>query len=148
MENKQISNEILIAGIEIRTTFINGKHFKDIGKLWQKVMSHNELQKIPCTKDKSLYCIYYDYENEDKGEYSVMIGMEVSNIQEMPQNFKIMRIIPGKYRTYQTKTQDPTEVQKIWQNVWNTPKTELHRTFKTDFDHYTDKQVFVFIGNL
>ena len=96
MENKQISNEILIAGIEIRTTFINGKHFKDIGELWQKVMSHNELQKIPCTKDKSLYCIYYDYENEDKGEYSVMIGMEVSNIQEMPQNFKIMRIIPGK----------------------------------------------------
>ena len=29
MENKQISNEILIAGIEIRTTFINGKHFKN-----------------------------------------------------------------------------------------------------------------------
>lgn len=146
MENTAISNEIKIVGIEIRTTFKNGKHFKDIPELWENTMKNNYLNTIPNRIDDSIYCIYHNYETEDQGEYSVLLGVSVKNGDQIPKNYVSLSITPGNYKVYYAKTQDPKETQGIWENIWQQSKSEYKRAFKTDFDHYSTQQISVFVG--
>lgn len=122
-----------ILGIEMRTTNQENQAERAITKLWETFMSENLIKKIPNKIDSNVYCIYTHYESDFSGEYSVILGCEVSSVDELPENMTNIEIPEQGYQVFEAKGQIPQSIVKTWEEIWNTP---LPRAYTADFEKY------------
>lgn len=129
--------EILIVGKEIRTTNIDGQCMKEIPKLWKEF----ELQKlgdkiVNKVESKSILGIYTDYESNEKGAYSFIVGFQVNSVDSVPEGM-VSKVIPAsKYYVVTAKGKMPQKIGEAWAQIWN---AGIHRTFKSDFELYDER---------
>jgi len=136
MENLE-KNELLIAGIAVRTTNEGGKAMKDIPQLWNTFMVKDIKSKIPSEVDETIYALYTDYEGDHTQPYTLVIGYAVRSSDNIPKDLTIKSVPKSSYVKFTAKG-DLTKmaVYECWEKIW---KTDLKRAFTTDIEVYGEK---------
>ena len=141
-----------IIGIETRTTNQNGQAMQDIGILWNRFFSENIISKIPNAVNGNVYAIYTDYESDYTGEYTTLLGLEVSSLDEIPSGLVGREFPKQNFKRFLAKGAMPQAVAEAWQKIWQQDK-ELNRLYQYDYELYTEKsqqgdlsEVEIFIG--
>ena len=136
----EISKETLnIVGISTRTTNQDGKAAKDIPMLWQKFMTDNLSDKLPNKHNETIYAIYTDYEGDHNLPYTITIGYNMINLDNIPEDLTVKIVPAAKYVSFIVKgdlTKDA--VINKWIEIWN---MDLQRSYSTDIEMYDDRAV-------
>jgi predicted transcriptional regulator YdeE len=122
-------------GIEVRTNnrdemTPNGK----IGGQWQKFYAENILSKIPGKQGNAVLALYTDYESDQNGEYSFLIGSEVDSLANIPSGLVGKEIAASKYAIFSSSRGPiPAIIFDVWKRIWAYKGT---RAYKSDFEVY------------
>ena len=130
-------DELTIVGLSIRTSNDPGKADQDIPRLWNKFMAENTTSRIPNRVGETIYAIYTDYEGDHTKPYTLLIGCNVSNLDNIPEDLTVKIVPPANYTKFIAKgdlTKDA--VINTWMEIW---KTDLNRTYTTDIEVYGEK---------
>lgn len=134
MEYKVIElEEKLVSGIKVRTNNFSENIYEVISGLWEKFYSET-YNKIENKVNGRSLGIYTEYENDEKGDYTMMTACEISSSDK--NNDMIIKKIPaGKYAVFTIRGDVRTEVGKFWEQLW---KMKLDRTFICDYEEYCE----------
>jgi predicted transcriptional regulator YdeE len=142
-----------IIGFRARTTNAaeatpNGQ----IGKLWQRISSDPVLEQIPNREDSNIYAVYTDYETDENGAYTFVLGIKVSKETSPPAGMVEQRVLPGRYALFESERGSAKDVGiETWKRIWAWPERGK-RAYKTDYevhsgkDNPQDAQVKIYIG--
>ncbi len=131
--------EFTIVGIATRTSNNPGKADKDIPQLWEKFMAENIPDRIPNKVDGTIYAIYTDYEGDHTQPYTIVIGCNVTSLDNIPEDMTVKMVPESNYSQFVAKgdlTKDA--VINTWMQIWN---TNLERTYSTDLEIYGEKAI-------
>ncbi len=139
----------VVRGFSVRTT--NAAEMEagtsKIGDLWDdffKKIAHQ------LSEDTAAYAVYYDYESDEYGEFSVMAGIADKDASVSNTELKTAEIREGKYVVFKAEGELPEIVVECWHKIWEyfaSESSEYKRAFKTDFEYYkSDSEVEVYIS--
>ncbi len=138
--------EIHLVGICVRT---NNK--REAGKMDGKIFPlvkryfHEGLaEKIKHRKNPgTTFCAYTDYESDEHGDYTYLIGEEVTSFdKQLPEGFQTLIIPKQTYAKFTTEPAPmPDVLLNVWNTVWKSSPEELggRRTYVTDFEIYDER---------
>jgi predicted transcriptional regulator YdeE len=98
-----------------------------------KFFEENILKKIPNKVGCDILALYTDYEGDHTGDYSWILGCEVSSLDDVPKGLVCKMTSPSKYAVFTTKGAFPQGLIAAWQEVW---KSNLSRSYTSDFEVY------------
>ena len=135
----------IIHGISTRTTNANEMNPKTgkIGALWQEF---DKQVSVDYQSGERVYGVYYDYESDDNGEFSVLAGYDGKD-----ENLEEVMIVSGKYLRFVASGEMPQVVIKTWGKIWayfSDENLEFKRSYQTDFEYYkngNDIEIFISI---
>ena len=128
-------DKFCIVGISIRTTNSNGQSMKDISELWEEFFTKQISSNIQNKVSEDIYCIYTDYESDYTGEYTTIIGCNVSTADRIPEGLVLKEIRPSNYRVYTSEGDITKSVGETWMSIWQ-EGTNIDRIYQSDFDVY------------
>lgn len=129
--DKQIIEKFSVIGISVRTTNENGQSAKDIEALWEKFWGEEIQKQIPNKVNDDIYAVYTDYETDFNGPYTLIIGLPVSSLENIPKDFVGITIEKDIYEKFVSKGNMPEAVLKTWMEIWQ--NKDLKRTYNADF---------------
>jgi predicted transcriptional regulator YdeE len=142
------------AGYSVRTSnadeMVPGR--MRIPALWQHFFAEGALAALEnCVKGAPPLGIYMDYENGAEGEYSVIAGVEVQDLSNIPEPLCGVSIEEGDYLVFTGEGPMPEAVIAAWRHVWEffaRPRCDaLRRRFTVDFERYVGEDaVEIWIG--
>jgi predicted transcriptional regulator YdeE len=107
-------------------------------------------QRIPGDPDRStIFCVYTDYESDEKGEYKVILGRSTGEANiEVPHGLERIDIDGGQYLVFHALDRNPESVREAWSRVYEyfRDHTEQRRAFTADFDKYGPNGVDLYIA--
>lgn len=133
-------DEMRVAGLKIRTTNQeesagNGK----IGGLWQQYYRDGYPDNTPHRKEPGVVLgVYSQYESDETGAYSLLVGMEVEKGSEAPEGLTVMTLPAATYAVFTTRSGPVAEVViEAWGQIWEWSRQMGNkRTFIADFERY------------
>lgn len=126
-----------VIGISVRTTNENGQAAKDIPLLWEKMINEDILNSIPNRIDNTLYSIYTDYEKDHTKPYTMVLGCQVENLDDIPEGMIGYSFDGGEYLKFTIKGDVSKDlVINEWMKIW---EMDLDRVFTADFEVYGKK---------
>ena len=141
---RQVSvGEFYVAGIAVRTS--NTREMSSdgvIGKHWERFFSEHILGKIPNRTDSRIYAVYTDYEGDQNGEYTLLLGARLGGRLPLPPGMVAKTIPAGKYAVVTSEPGPVVDsVVGAWQKIWSTPAAELggERAYGADFELYDER---------
>jgi predicted transcriptional regulator YdeE len=124
----------IIMGVQRRTSNADGRSIKDIPACWQDFFSQNMASKIPHrAKTPAMFAVYSDYETDWTGEYTYMIGSEVTKADTIPAGLAVVRIPAQTYGVFTAAGPMPDSILLVWASIWG---TKLPRAYTFDFEQY------------
>lgn len=143
MEKQKVElTEIKIAGISCRTNNANemNQDLAQIGKTVQEYFKVINKEGIKSSKNTGVtYCVYTDYATDYTGDYTFVIGQEVSSFEEIPSHFAQVIICAQEYTKFTTESGVmPNVCVDAWKRIWQMSDDELEgrRSYKTDLEIY------------
>jgi len=133
-----LTNGFKIIGISIRTTNKDNQSAKDLSVLWGRFYAENIIAKIPNKISDNVISLYTDYKSNYTDEYTTIIGVAVSSLDEIPQGFIGREFKADKFQQFIAKGKMPDAVVGIWMDIWQQDK-ELNRKYSYDFEVYGEK---------
>ncbi len=124
-----------LAGYKIRTTNENNQAMQDIGALWGRVLSQNLLAKISNQTSTKIFALYYEYEKDHTRPYSVLLGVSVNNLVDLPTDIIGVEIPTQNYTVFEANGPMPEALIQTWQKIWQ-QNDALARNFQFDFEEY------------
>ncbi|GAA4271082.1 GyrI-like domain-containing protein [Aquimarina gracilis] len=144
-------NGFHVIGLSVRTRNEDQHVTNDIQNLWNDFMNQGIAHKIPNKIEDTIFGIYTDYEDGPNGDYTLIVGCKVSSLDNVPEGMTSTTIKNGSYSKFTAKGDVTKEaIPEVWGEIW---KTDLNRTFATDFEVYdhramdpTNAEVDIFVG--
>lgn len=143
--------EKTVAGISARTNNSSPEMSAVIGGLWEKFYG-GIYQKISDKANEFALGIYTEYENDEKGDYTVMTACEVSSADKN-NSLETRKIPAGKYAEFVIEgdlntSEQLAEIGRLWREIW---KMNLNRSYVADFEEYRSadpnkSDIHIFIG--
>ena len=133
-----MTNGFKIIGISIRTTNKNNQAQQDLKKLWGQFFSENIIEKIPNKVSSSIITIYTDYKSDYTDEYTTIIGIPVSTLDEIPDRLIGREFQSENFQKIIVKGEMPNAVMNVWLDIWQRDK-QLNRKYSYDFEVYGEK---------
>jgi predicted transcriptional regulator YdeE len=146
MEPKVVTrNEKKVIGIDLRTSNQLEVHQStaQIPKAWSRFTSDQILEQIPNQAHPSIVLgVYTDYESDQNGKFSLIVGTEVTSLDDIPEGMTGITVPPAKYLEFNFEGKLPDVVTNAWQQIWKyfADNADYQRTFSTDFEVYDRKQ--------
>jgi predicted transcriptional regulator YdeE len=115
--------------------------------LWGRFYGDNLAAQIPKRLDKGRpYGVYFDYEGDHGGAYSVLAGYQVRSLESAQPGMMGLSIPSGKYQVFTAK--GAAEVPRAWANIWEYfAKAKAKRSYQYDFEVYEgEEKVSIYIG--
>lgn len=131
-------NGFKIIGISAKTTNEGNQSKEDLGKLWEKFSSQGILEKIPNRRSEEIISVYTDYKSDYKGEYLVILGAKVSDINDIPKGMTGREFETENFETFTAKGKMPDAVSEQWAKIWK-KDPELNRKYTYDYEVYGQK---------
>ncbi len=128
--------EILLVGIDCRTSNDAGAAMNDIPALWERFYSENIISQIPDKASEDVIALYCDYEGDHTRPYSVVIGCPVRTLDNVPEGFVAKKIPGGTYALYRAIGEHSQALIETWGEIW---KSDLPRTYTGDYELYGKK---------
>jgi len=141
-------DEKRIIGLLARTT--NAKEMDPstgkIGPLWKEF---DDKVKVDYKDGNRVYAVYFDYESDVSGEYSILAGTDQLDANTTAQLETIV-IQSGKYILFTAKGDIPGIVFETWARVWeyfSKKDAEHERLYTTDFEYYkSQNEIEIYIA--
>lgn len=133
-----MTNGFKIIGISIRTINKNNQSQQDIGKLWKQFYAENIFEKIPNKISSNVITIYADYISDHTDEYTTIIGVPVSTLDEIPDGFIGREFKADNFQKFKAEGEMPNAVVNTWIDIWE-KDSELNRKYSYDFELYGEK---------
>lgn len=134
-----------IIGIAVRTSYdIEHSEKAKIGRLWERYVREEIASGIPDRKNPgTTYCVYYDYADHDHmGEYTCLIGEEVTDISGISDSLELARIPDQNYAKFTTPAGVfPIVVIEAWHQIWEMNSKDFggKRAYEADFEVYDSR---------
>ena len=134
LESKQIK------GISTRTTNageMNPQTAK-IGALHQKF---DETVSVNYKEGARVYGVYYNYESDHAGAYSVMAGADRLE-QKIAAKLETLTLPAGTYMVFAAEGEVPQVVIETWSKIWgyfSSGDAPYQRNYTTDFEFYKNQ---------
>jgi predicted transcriptional regulator YdeE len=155
--NIQQHTGFYIVGVAARTDNAAERNGKGrIGEIWQRLFRDNLAAKIPNKLGINLIAVYTDYETDQNGQYTYLLGLPVSSIHNVPAKFVAKHIPGGRYAVVTSNRGPVTKVvPEMWQRIWSMSVAELGgmRSFRADYEVYDQRaadpekaQIEVYVG--
>jgi predicted transcriptional regulator YdeE len=139
--------EIKLVGITCRTS--NAKIFEadpstnPIVITIQKYMQDNLASRIQSRVNPGrTFCVFTDYESDFTGDYTYLIGEEVTSFDETPDGFEKLTIPAQDYTKF---TNEPGPMPDVcidmWQKIWKMDESDFggKRAYIADFEIYDER---------
>lgn len=133
-----MTNGFKIIGISTRTTNKDNQSQEDLGKLWGQFFAENVIAKIPNKVSNNIITIYTDYKSDYTDEYTTIIGIPVSTLDEIPDKLIGREFQSDDFRKFIAKGKMPNAVMNAWLDIWKKDK-QLNRKYSYDFEVYGEK---------
>lgn len=131
-EIKQL-DEMIICGPTTRTN--NKEAVSVIPAVYKHFFENNVIGRIPDkVPSTQLYAAYTEYENDENGEYSFILGARVGHTDDNTTELIYKTIPAGKYAVFTVDSKE--QVFGVWQYIWN---NDLNRSYTIDFEVYDTK---------
>ncbi len=130
-----MTNGFKVIGISIRTANANHQSQQDLGKLWGQFFTENIVAKIPNKISSHILTIYTDYESDYTGEYTAIIGVPVSTLDEIPDGLIGREFEAENFQKFIVEGETQCAVVDAWIDIWQRDK-ELNRKYSYDFEVY------------
>lgn len=147
-----MTNGFKLIGISVRTTNQNNQVQEDLGKLWGQFSSENINEEISNKISNEILAIYTDYQSNDTEDYTTIIGVPVSTLNEIPNGMIGQEFQPENFKKFIAKGEMPKAVDDTWINIWEQDEN-LNRKYTYDFELYgancnkgTDSEVEIFVA--
>jgi predicted transcriptional regulator YdeE len=131
-------NGFKIIGISTRTTNKDNQSKEDLGKLWERFFAENIIEKTPNKSSFDVISIYTDYKSDFTDEYTAIIGLQVSTLDEIPDGLIGREFISDNFQKFISKGEMPKAVLDSWIDIWQRDE-ELNRKYSYDFEVYGEK---------
>lgn len=168
-------DRMTVAGIAVRTSNATEKDPTKarIGRHWKRFTGERLEQRMADVRVASdVVAVYYDYESDASGQYSLLIGYPVHGESTLPDidigthavisvsdletddfpmqgESAIVSVVsdPGDYLVFEARGEMPEALIECWRSVWDYFKTSKEmRTFETDFEFHRPEGVEVYVG--
>ncbi|MCX2679839.1 GyrI-like domain-containing protein [Galbibacter sp. EGI 63066] len=133
-----MTNGFKIIGISTRTTNKDNKAEQDLEQLWGQFYSENIFDKIPNKLSNEIIAIYTDYKSDFTEDYTTIIGIPVSTLDEIPNGLIGREFQTENFQKFTAKGEMPNVVVNTWIEIWQRDK-ELDRKYSYDFEVYGEK---------
>ncbi len=127
-----------VIGIALETSNEHQQASKDIGELWGRFYSENIAAQVPNPIGEEVYAIYTDYESNYKGKYTIILGLQVHSLDNIPDGLIGRLINGGYYKHYEAKGNMPDAVVNTWLTIWQ-EDAQLSRSYIADYEIYGDQ---------
>lgn len=144
-----MTNGFKIIGIATRTTNKDNKSKEDLGKLWERFFAENIVENIPNKSSNEILSIYTDYKSDFTDEYTAIIGLKVSTLDEIPNGMIGREFKADNFQKFIAKGEMPKAVLDTWIDIWQR-NNELNRKYNYDFEVYgenSEVEIYLSINN-
>jgi predicted transcriptional regulator YdeE len=133
-----MTNGFKLIGISTRTTNKNNQAATELQKLWGDFFAENILERIPNKQSNEIYAIYTDYKSDFTDEYTTIIGVPVSSLNDIPEGLIGREFEAQNFQTFTAKGKMPDAVVATWMDIWKRDK-ELNRSYTYDLEIYGER---------
>lgn len=113
---------------------VSNAEIDKIGRLWGEFYQSNILEKLGSNVvSDEVISVYTDYEGDHNAPYTLLIGYEVLDPYNCPDNLA-ERTIDGFFEKFIVKGELPKSVIEQWSKIW--ADTSKKRAYIADFDRY------------
>lgn len=134
----------IVVGIAIRTS--NAQELSpqaQIGNHWARFFREKWLEKIPDKADGNVLAVYTDYDSDQNGDYTLLIGARVKQVKgNLPPGLVIKGVPPIKFARFRSGTGPVAQVvPETWMRVWSSSTIDLggRRAYRSDFEVYDER---------
>lgn len=115
-----------------------------IGPLANHYWSNQTGNRFKCRTNSGVtYCVYTDFESDERGEYTYFIGEQVDSFDDQnTDDYSTLTIAPSLYQKFTTEPgQMPEVVINAWQDIWQMNEDDFQgkRTYLADFEVYDQR---------
>lgn len=130
-----------IVGWEVRTSNRDESDSTTakIPAVWERASEEEIAGQISNAKDPDVMMgAYTRYLSDDKGPYSLIVGLEVTDLDNVPRKMTGITVLAQEYVVFTASGGMPQAVMDGWAAVWKyfSETTTLTRAFTTDFEKY------------
>ena len=140
--------EKIIKGLSIRTSN-DAETNPSLGKIPKLWMQFDKNVQVDYPSGNRVYGVYYNYESDASGEYSVLAGTDQADCNSSIE-LEDVTINSGKYLVFHAKGSMPQVVIETWGKIWNyfsKENTEHTRAYTTDFEYYlSESEIKIYIA--
>jgi predicted transcriptional regulator YdeE len=126
-----------IAGHAVRTTneMEADPARAQLPALWQRVMADAALRDLVTRTGDEYYAVLLDYEHDEHGLYTQVVGVEVDDPDMVPATFIMTRRPSTTTRSYPFDGPMPQALLDAWQRVWDdTASGAIRRLYGVDIE--------------
>lgn len=131
---------MFIIGTEIRTkNQLEAKRTTArIPSHWDRFTRQALAERIPDAAGDDVFGIYTHYVSGQQGEYSHIIGKEVSSLQHIPDGMVGLMIPEGEYLLFIAEGEMPGAITRAWREIqeYFAEAPEYERAYTYDFEVY------------
>lgn len=127
-----------IIGISTRTTNKDNRSARDLGMLWQRFYAESIVEKVPNKSSDEILSVYTDYKSDFTDEYTAIIGVPVSTLDEIPDGLTGRAFEAERFQKLIAKGAMPGAVVNAWIDIWQRDRA-LNRKYSYDFEVYGAK---------
>lgn len=130
--------KLMISGISTITNneLEMNEESSKIPQLWEEYFQQDIYKKtFDKAKNDYMYGVYSHYQFDEKGDYKVTVGVEVTK----PKNAIVIE--DKKYLVFSKQGELPMIVTDLWEEIWDyfEKNDEYERAFEIDFEKFTNE---------
>ena len=141
-------SEKTVVGLSARTSNSAPDMHQTISGLWNDFYGKGVYSSISAKTTGKALEIYADYECDENGTYTTMVGCETTDAAHLPDGASNLVIPAGKYAKFVVRGNMVEACVAFWEELW---KMDLPRTFVCDFEEYQNAdadncEIHMYIG--
>ena len=138
MEHELIEGEALdVVGLVIRTN--NEDAGQTIGAAWHRFMEAGFAEQVANRADThTIVAVYTDYESDENGPYTFMLGVPVTGDAAIPAGLERRQFPAQRFARVVRRGPVPAVVQSTWTEVY---ASELQRSYVADIERYDVREM-------
>lgn len=133
--------EIKVVGVEIRTTNRDETQPSkaQIPGLWGRFLGERLAERIPNQRERGvLLATYTRYESDHTGPYSLILGAEVTTLDDVPEGMVGLTVHAARYLVFAAQGKMPEAIFMTWSLIWGyfSDTSRYQRAFTADFERH------------